>query len=1233
MFHWLVLGVFISYDFYHFFYGLKYRYLMYCIVSPMNLKIAYFLTVWMMTSFTVVSFSKETSLDSLVKISPSASASSVFRNAVPDLVLDNNLNTSWVSDNPYPDRFYANPEQNVLLNKLLSSHSSVALQAATDGILGNFTPTIPLVNGVASVWYDFPTATDVFLVGARLRGLTSQPVRIVLCDEAGNCQEQDYLPTQNNANVRFTFSLENIARIELKSAAPFAIYDLAVVAAPIEEYVVLDFEETYLIKQVNTKHWAGNQSATATSLWLSEDGSDWIKIADLNPNQLSVQQTVLEVPMSAKFLKLSHRLVQENFKKVSAFEIEAFGFLDQVYADPIHWDPHAGVYAAFSQGAVASSSSDMAGSSAANVLDNDFSSSWLSNNPLPDRYVSNPEQNILLGKAGIASNGVNLSQATDGNLGNFAPTVQPVNGEAWVRFHLSPTAIHRYSMRLAANFQQPVVVSFYNQGRLLKSITYAQGSSGHQRFVVEESLVDEIYISSSAAFTIQELAAYSEPLEEWVTVDLGEVKNVGWIRARYWNGINNSISAALYAGETLEQLIKIQDLNPTRLNFEDIVLAQPIAARYVRIAHRLVDENFKRASVQELMVFDEFGSYGPKPTAKPQQHSFGDLFGINTVWAWGTNKIPNLQGPNEGAQKFVRAGSQARNYHNIHWDTTDPDITPDYTPGIYQVRNQWTQWHREYADWKTKGFTVDVTYTFDRFREDAWDTPYESAYSLGQAFAQVYGPRNLNLVRTVEVGNEPWDYSDSTYVKILEGMVKGLKETDPDFIVLPAALQAADPSLGNTGVSKHYMGYKLSPTAANYLDGINLHLYSYVFGENGVRVAVHPEHPQSRMQEIYAGIRFRDANMPGKQVHVTEWGWDSSSANELAINNEAVSSTSQALYLVRGLLWLSRMGVDRAHWYFYANVPIESGQPVNHDRSGLTESRLFNFKEKRSFIAAEAVKNLMADLYFDHIVQEDEQAYIYGLRNQAGEFSHLIAWRPVVGDDTLAMNYTLAMGRSAEAAYYISGLDPQGESVNVSASGNELVLPLSSKPLLVRLGEVLTSPPPANTAGLSYRVEKTHTIFELTTEQPVEELGEVLFRKGSNDLADPSLQDLQWEKIDEHRWRTQAPEMMPGSYILKADLSQHEIQSNVVDLTVDSRVRIFPNPVQAIGYLELIKPFEEETRIQIINIHGKVEREIVLPMMEASCELNLSSLKNGIYLIQVQNQQYLSQTRVIKNGD
>ncbi len=281
-----------------------------------------------------------------------------------------------------------------------------------------------------------------------------------------------------------------------------------------------------------------------------------------------------------------------------------------------------------------------------------------------------------------------------------------------------------------------------------------------------------------------------------------------------------------------------------------------------------------------------------------------------------------------------------------------------------------------------------------------------------------------------------------------------MKTADPALTVLPAALQASNPEAGNSGISKNYMGYKLSEAAAPYLDGINLHLYSYIRNEQGIRIAVHPEHPASEKKALFAGLRFRDQNMPGKEVHVTEWGWDASSENETASNSEAVSGLSQAVYAVRGLLWLSRMGVDRAHWYFYANGDLESTDSQrNYDRSGLTESLNSNFKEKRSFIAAEALQHIMAALRFQYVLKEDKNAYIYLLRNEQGEDAHLVAWRPVTGDDSVAVNFSFPYEFAAKEAWYLSGMDPQGEVVTVSYKNGQLNLPLSSKPLLIKLAQ------------------------------------------------------------------------------------------------------------------------------------------------------------------------------------
>ncbi|WP_375586085.1 discoidin domain-containing protein [Cyclobacterium xiamenense] len=967
----------------------------------------------------------------LTQVTGTATASSSAANFPAQNVLDGDLNTSWLSANPFPNGYFSNQEQNILLGLPLSSPAGTDLSRATDGKLGTYSPQIPLVNGWAGAEFLFSEPKMLHLLGLRLGGLQADVV-VEIWDEAGALTTFLYTPQQNNATIRLTPNIENTVKISLSSTAPFFIYELAALDQSAVEYLTIELEQAEWIKEIHSKHWAGWGNASATALLLGTHPDSLVQVASLNPAELSMIITELPQAIKARYIRIAHTLVPENYKKVSVFELE-------VYSEPAPepppsrtWDPHAGLYPSLSSeaGVLPSSTAPGEQNQAERVLDNDFSTAWVSSNPLPDGYVSNPRQNRLLGRNGEASNGVPVDRATDGSLGNSTPDIQPAEGEslAWYRLVLPAMPIHRLGLRLASNFTETVSIRLSRSDGSEISRTYAVGSSGHQRFIIESDQVVEIFLSSPAAFRIQEIAAYSEPLTEYLTLDLGETKPVSWIRSRHWNGRGTARAARLLLGNSLDSLVAVTDLDPNLLDFQTIQLPRPVPARYVRVEVTLADENYKKASIQEITVYDEYGVYGPAPAARPQDRSFGELFGLNTVWAWGTKKVPNLQGPDEGAQKFIRAASQARNYHNIHWDTPDPDQIPSYDPDNLQVHLKWTQWEQEYSDWKRKGFTVDATYTFDRFRESDWDRPYESAEALGQAFAGTFGPGNLNLIRSAEIGNEPWDYSDTTYRRILEGMAKGMKSADPDLIVLPAALQASNPEAGNSGISKNYMGYKLSEDAAPYLDGINLHLYSYIRNEQGVRLAVHPEHPASEMRALFAGLRFRDHNLPGKEVHVTEWGWDASSANETASNSEAVSAISQAVYAVRGLLWLSRMGVDRAHWYFYANVDLESNDSErNYDRSGLTDSRNFNFQEKRSFVAAEAVQNNLANLRFQEVLKEDEDAYIYLLRNEAGEDSHLVAWRPVTGDDTLAINTPFPHALPAQDARYLSGLDPRGK--------------------------------------------------------------------------------------------------------------------------------------------------------------------------------------------------------------
>lgn len=87
-------------------------------------------------------------------------------------------------------------------------------------------------------------------------------------------------------------------------------------------------------------------------------------------------------------------------------------------------------------------------------------------------------------------------------------------------------------------------------------------------------------------------------------------------------------------------------------------------------------------------------------------------------------------------------------------------------------------------------------------------------------------------------------------------------------------------------------------------------------------------------------MRWRDANVPTKKVHITEFGWDAPQGALGCANfrciimltqprqvasgvtcsaTQCVPEFAQAVYGVRGFLVLNREHVDVANWYFYGD--------------------------------------------------------------------------------------------------------------------------------------------------------------------------------------------------------------------------------------------------------------------------------------------------------------------------
>ncbi len=111
----------------------------------------------------------------------------------------------------------------------------------------------------------------------------------------------------------------------------------------------------------------------------------------------------------------------------------------------------------------------------------------------------------------------------------------------------------------------------------------------------------------------------------------------------------------------------------------------------------------------------------------------------------------------------------------------------------------------------------------------------------------------------------------------------------------------------------------------------------------------YPEDPKiDFLKSVEALIAWRNAHATGKEIWVTEFGWDASTKPNLKTGDFAkwegnVSDEKQAQYVVRAFLVFAAMDVGRAYLYFFN----DSDEPSFHAASGITR----NFEPKPSFHA------------------------------------------------------------------------------------------------------------------------------------------------------------------------------------------------------------------------------------------------------------------------------------------
>lgn len=620
------------------------------------------------------------------------------------------------------------------------------------------------------------------------------------------------------------------------------------------------------------------------------------------------------------------------------------------------------------------------------VRDGKIDTFWESDNALPNNYIGSRDQNLFLNSANYECEGVQTQylMAFDGNTDSKA-TINKMD----IKIKLYTRKSVKF-LSIKYNTTETLLVRLhFDDGKIIEQDYGPEGNYQlHSIEITNNSILKEVSLHNNSEYQLFELAAVNSDIIEWVKFDFKKPVEIGYLTSRHlnWDGINTI--EVLYSNNATDWM-KIQNLNPNTVTTVPILIKPEIYAQYLLIRFYLKPKPYNKATFREFAAYNRYGPFGEPMVAVPSDRSWSESFGINTIWGWGFSIPSSMLKNDAGSPMFSKVSSLARSYHRLDWDIEKPGDIPDFVLRDQQadsLRSKWLSWDEEYSIWKNNGFSIDACILFnkDYFPENKWFKPYSQAKKYGTEFGEFFG-KHKQLIEVVEIGNEPWGYSKPLYKEILNGMSDGIKQADPQMIVLPCGLQAFDKYFDHNNYLPDFLDNNTS------VDGLNTHIYSYVYDELGERVAVNPEDPRSDTWSVNNLHKWALANNYPDDIYVTEFGFDSDGGGEDCAHSNCISELEQAIYGVRQAMIFYRLGVKKFYWYFYANVDWES---ILHNRSGLLSSYKVGFQKKLSFNAFEMVNESLQNLYFSGIIVENDDVYCYSFADKNGDPKAIVAWRP-----------------------------------------------------------------------------------------------------------------------------------------------------------------------------------------------------------------------------------------------
>jgi hypothetical protein len=381
-----------------------------------------------------------------------------------------------------------------------------------------------------------------------------------------------------------------------------------------------------------------------------------------------------------------------------------------------------------------------------------------------------------------------------------------------------------------------------------------------------------------------------------------------------------------------------------------------------------------------------------------------------------------------------------RDYHPFHWDVGDDT---DFATTFPFARNR-VNWEEVYGGWVKAGYDVHVTVMFDELPPPKWKDLPRDARAYGAAFAKAFGPSGeRKLVQSVEIGNEPGKYDDASYRTLFENVAGAMRKADPKLLISTCAVY--DRASGDY----HKAADTVKGLEALY-DIVNVHSYAMAEGWPTWRRSFPEDERIAFLEDIRGVIDWRDRNAPGKQVWLTEFGWDASSKRPAPDGPSKdwvdVSDEQQAQFIVRGFLTFAELDLDRAYLYWFN----DSDEPSLHAASGITR----NYEPKPSFHAMAHLFLTLGDYRFSRVVAKRAgDLFAFEFRHGAEPGKRIVAvWSPT-GEERTASARLDVDAAEVERAERMPLRAGRAEAVPWTPSGDGIELQVGESPVYLWLRE------------------------------------------------------------------------------------------------------------------------------------------------------------------------------------